>query len=149
MPAELIAIVDKLLQVEPSARYQSAAELAQELNVIDEKINHKKNWWQQQHWLMKIVIAMPLMVILAWSIRSVLFPPSTQELIARQLLESKKIAFLPCLVFLQFCASKEALITQSLPWKRFTAFQRRSSCLKRRSITPVRDHVLNPNFSFL
>ncbi|NQZ82322.1 MAG: protein kinase, partial [Colwellia sp.] len=95
VPAELIAIVDKLLQVEPSARYQSAAELAQELNVIDEKINHKKNWWQQQHWLMKIVIAMPLMVILAWSIRSVLFPPSTQELIARQLLESKKIAFLP------------------------------------------------------
>ena len=95
LPAELIAIVDKLLQVEPSARYQSAAELAQELNVIDEKINHKKNWWQQQHWLMKVVIAMPLMVILAWSIRSVLFPPSTQELIARQLLESKKIAFLP------------------------------------------------------
>jgi len=95
LPTELVEIVEKLLQVEPSARYQSAAELAQGLNVIDEKINHKKNWWQQQHWLMKVIITMPLIFILAWSIRSVLFPPSTQELIARQLIESKKIAFLP------------------------------------------------------
>jgi len=95
LPAELIAIVDKLLQPEPAARYQSAAALAQDIAVIDEKINHKKNWWQQQHWFTKTLLIMPLMAMLAWSIRSVFFPPSTQELIARQLIESKKIAFLP------------------------------------------------------
>jgi len=95
LPTELIAIVEKLLQVEPSARYQTADELAQDVNVIDEKINHKKNWWQQQHWLTKTLLVIPLITIFSWSLRSILFPPSTQELIARQLVESKKIAFLP------------------------------------------------------
>lgn len=95
LPTELIAIVEKLLQVEPSVRYQTAEELAQDVNVIDEKINHKKNWWQQQHWLTKTLLVIPLITIFSWSLRSILFPPSTQELIARQLVESKKIAFLP------------------------------------------------------
>lgn len=95
LPTEIIAIIDKLLQIEPAERYQTAEDLAQDIDVIDAKINHKKNWWQQQHWLTKTLFVMPLIVMLSWSVRSVLFPPSTQDLIARQLLESKKIAFLP------------------------------------------------------
>ncbi|MGB2741911.1 MAG: protein kinase [Cognaticolwellia sp.] len=94
-PTELIAVVEKLLQTEPSARYQSAEELAQDIDAIDKAINHKKNWWQQQHWLVQFLLITPVIATLAWSVRGVLFPPSTQELIARQLVESKKIAFLP------------------------------------------------------
>jgi serine/threonine-protein kinase len=95
LPAELIAVVDKLLQTEPSARYQNATDLAQDIDIIDRVINHKKNWWQQQHWLIKSLLIIPVIATLAWSTRSILFPPSTQELIARQLVEAKKIAFLP------------------------------------------------------
>ena len=95
IPPELIAIVDKLLQVDVTERYQSAQALAQDIELLDKQINHKKNWWQQQHWLTKTLLAMPVVMVLAWSIRSVIFPPSTQELVARQLVESKKIAFLP------------------------------------------------------
>lgn len=95
LPAEIIAIVDKLLQIEPAERYQTAEELAQDIDVLDAKINHKKNWWQQQHWLTKTLFVVPIIAMLGWSINSILFPPSTQDLIARQLLESKKIAFLP------------------------------------------------------
>lgn len=95
VPAELIAVVDKLLQTQPANRYQSANALAQDLGAIDQQLRTKKNWWQQQHWLTQSLFILPLIAVLAWSVRSVLFPPSTQELIARQLVEAKKIAFLP------------------------------------------------------
>lgn len=95
IPEKLMELVDKLLQTAPSKRYQSAEELAQDIAIIDEQVNHKKNWWQQQHWLTKSLLILPIVSLLSWSIRGVLFPPSTQELIARQLVESKKIAFLP------------------------------------------------------
>jgi serine/threonine-protein kinase len=95
LPPELIAVVDKLLQKAPLDRYQTAKALGQDIEAIAEKINHKKNWWQQQHWLTQAFLLLPIVAILGWSIRSVLFPPSTQDLIARQLVESKKIAFLP------------------------------------------------------
>lgn len=95
IPPELIAIVDKLLQVDPNQRYQSTQALAQDINLLDNSINRKKNWWQKQHSFTKILLAMPVVIILAWSITSIIFPPSTQELVARQLIESKKIAFLP------------------------------------------------------
>ncbi|WP_085298847.1 serine/threonine-protein kinase [Cognaticolwellia mytili] len=95
LPSELIAVVDKLLASTPSARYQSATELVKDIAVIDDAINQKKNWWQQQHWLTKTLLVLPVIAVLAWNVRSTLFPPSTQELIARQLIESKKIAFLP------------------------------------------------------
>ena len=92
---EVIDLVDKLLQVDPEQRYQSAEQLAKDIKVIDEKVNQKQTWWQQQHGLTKAFVLLPLIAVLGWSLRSVLFPPSTQELVARQLLESKKIAFLP------------------------------------------------------
>ncbi|WP_440874667.1 protein kinase domain-containing protein [Thalassotalea sp. PLHSN55] len=99
IPAELVAqfaaVVDKLLRVDPEQRFQSADELAVEINAIDEKVNQKNSWWQQQHWVTKTFIILPIITVLAFSLRSVFFPPSTQELIARQLVESKKIAFLP------------------------------------------------------
>jgi serine/threonine-protein kinase len=95
IPAELIAVVDKLLQTQPASRYQSANALAQDLAAIEQQLREKKNWWQRQHWLTKSLFILPLIVVLGWSVRSVLFPPSTQDLIARQLVEAKKIAFLP------------------------------------------------------
>jgi serine/threonine-protein kinase len=95
VPAELIAVVDKLLQTQPTQRYQSANALAQDLGAIEQQLKEKKNWWQQQHWLTQSLLVLPLIAVLGWSVRSVLFPPSTQELIARQLVEAKKIAFLP------------------------------------------------------
>lgn len=95
LPIELIAVVDKLLQVEPYARYQSAQDLAHDIKIIDEKFHHKNTWWQQQHWLTKTLLLIPVIVMLGWSMHRVLFPPSTQELIAQQLEGSKKIAFLP------------------------------------------------------
>tara|TARA_B110000211_G_scaffold234978_1_gene307983 strand:+ start:5735 stop:8578 length:2844 start_codon:yes stop_codon:yes gene_type:complete len=95
IPAELITVVDKLLQSKPDARYQNAQDLAQDLAAIDQQLRTKKNWWQQQHWLTQSLFILPLIAVLGWSVRSVLFPPSTQELIARQLVEAKKIAFLP------------------------------------------------------
>ncbi len=95
VPAELIAVVDKLLQTQPIKRYQSANALAQDLGAIEQQLKEKKNWWQQQHWLTQSLLVLPLIAVLGWSVRSVLFPPSTQELIARQLVEAKKVAFLP------------------------------------------------------
>ncbi len=95
VPVELIAVVDQLLQTQPAKRYQSANALAQDLAVIDQQLRTKKNWWQQQHWLTQSLLVLPLIAVLGWSVRSVLFPPSTQELIARQLVEAKKVAFLP------------------------------------------------------
>lgn len=93
--SELIGLVDKLLQTVPEQRYQSAEELAQDIDLISAKVDHKKNWWQRQHWLTKTLIILPVLTMLSWSLRSVLFPPSTQELIARQLQGSKKVAFVP------------------------------------------------------
>lgn len=95
VPVELISVVDQLLQTQPAKRYQSANALAQDLAAIDQQLKTKKNWWQQQHWLTQSLFILPLIAVLGWSVRSVLFPPSTQELIARQLVEAKKIAFLP------------------------------------------------------
>ena len=92
---ELIVVVSKLLQPKPSARYQTAHELAQDINATDEKFNRKKTWFQQQHGLTKTLLVMPVIAVLAWGVRSVFFPPTTHELITRQLVESKKIAFLP------------------------------------------------------
>ena len=45
VPAELIAVVDKLLQTQPAKRYQSANALAQDLATIDQQLRTKKNWW--------------------------------------------------------------------------------------------------------
>jgi serine/threonine-protein kinase len=95
LPSDVIAVVDKLLQTEPADRYQTADDLAIAIDVIDEKLNKKRNWWQQQHWLTKTLVVLPIIWVLGLSLSSVLFPPTTQELIARQLVESQKIAFLP------------------------------------------------------
>jgi len=99
LPTALITVVDKLLQVEPTARYQNAEALASDIQAIDEALNHKKNWWQQQHWLTQAMLVIPFIFVfitaIGWGVRDVLFPPSTQELIAQQLVGSKKIAFLP------------------------------------------------------
>lgn len=91
----LIGMIDTLLKVEPSERYATADDLAEELAILDRQVNHQHSWWHQQHWLTKAFIILPLISILGWSVRGVLFPPSTQELIERQLVDSKKIAFLP------------------------------------------------------
>jgi len=95
LPSDITECIDKLLLTHPQQRYQTAAELEQDINAINNRVNQKKNWWQQQHWLTKILIVAPLLALLSWNFNSVLFPPSTQELIERQLVESKKIAFLP------------------------------------------------------
>lgn len=92
---ELIAIVDKLLQLDPKQRYQSTQTLAQEINVLDHSMNRKSNWRQKKYGLTKAILAMLIVIILAWGIASIIFPSSTQELVAKQLIASKKIAFLP------------------------------------------------------
>jgi len=91
----IIALIDKLLQTDPALRYQSAEQLLLDLNTLQQQLNQQKNWWQQQNTLTKTLIILPVALLLGWSINSVLFPPTTQELIQRQLVESKKVAFLP------------------------------------------------------
>jgi len=95
LPTTIVECVNKLLQTEPAARYQSAEKLAQDIDVIYQQVNKKKNWWQRQHWLTKALLMFPIIAIISWSFKGVIFPPTTQELIQRQLVESKKIAFLP------------------------------------------------------
>jgi serine/threonine-protein kinase len=91
----IIECVNKLLQTDPATRYQSAEKLAQDIDAISQQISDKKNWWQRQHWITKSLIMVPIIAIMGWSFKGVIFPPTTQELIQRQLVESKKIAFLP------------------------------------------------------
>jgi len=95
LPSEMVACVDKLLQAAPTERYQDAEAMAHDLDALHHKLTQKKNWWQQQHWLIKALAMVPLVTLLGWSVRELVFPPTTQELIQRQLLESRKIAFLP------------------------------------------------------
>ncbi|CCQ11843.1 serine/threonine protein kinase [Pseudoalteromonas luteoviolacea B = ATCC 29581] len=95
LPVELNAILAKLLQVEKAKRYQSAEAIIQDLLAIQRKLTARKSWWQKRHWASKIALVLPVIFLLGLSIQQLLFPPTTQELVARQLQEAKKIALLP------------------------------------------------------
>ena len=92
---DMITLVDKLMQSDPNARYQHAQALKKDLNVLSQKRHQQNHWWHRQHWLSKTLLILPIVVLIGWSMKEVLFPPTTQELIQRQLVDSKKIAFLP------------------------------------------------------
>jgi len=95
LPTAIIEIVDKLLQTDPKQRYQSAQHVSETLEAIWQDISQQKNWWQRQHWLTKAAMLLPFAAMTLWGGKQVLFPPTTQELVERQMLESKKIAILP------------------------------------------------------
>ena len=93
LPIELVGIIEKLLHVEPVQRYQTAQALALDIEVLENKIKHQKHKWQQQ--LSKLLLVLFSVSIIVLSFNKIFFPPSTQELVAQQLVKSKKIAFLP------------------------------------------------------
>ena len=95
LPASLIALVVKTLATDRSQRWQFSTELAVEIHKIHETLTARKNWWQRRHWLSKFALISPLVILLSLSVSEVIFPPSTEELIERQLLEATKIAILP------------------------------------------------------
>lgn len=91
----IVSTVHKMLAADKDERWQSSVQLAEEIHVIYQQMTERKNWWQRRHWLSKAAIVVPFMLVLGWSVKEVVFPPSTQELIERQLAEATKIAVLP------------------------------------------------------
>jgi serine/threonine-protein kinase len=95
LPSSIINLVDKMLATKKDERWQSSAELAEVLHTLYDDLTYKKNWWQRRHWLSKVGVVLPFVLVLAWSSKEILFPASTQQLIQRQLQEATKIAILP------------------------------------------------------
>ncbi len=95
LPNNIVNLVKKMLATKKDERWQSSAELAQTLHTIYDDLTYKKNWWQRRHWLSKVAVILPFVMVLAWSSKEILFPASTQQLIQRQLQEATKIAILP------------------------------------------------------
>jgi|GEM_PF-467931 len=95
LPVNVVKLLDKMLAVKRDDRWQNSAVLAEELHVIYAELTHSKNWWQQRHWVSKVVMLLPFVVALGWALKETVFPASTQQLIERQLAEANKIAILP------------------------------------------------------
>ena len=92
---DMVTIVETLLQPDANARYLSAQKVFHELNALSHKLQHQRHWWHRQHKLSKFAIVMSFAALIGFSVKETVFPPSTQELIERQLVDSKKVAFLP------------------------------------------------------
>ncbi|MCW8999485.1 MAG: serine/threonine-protein kinase, partial [Kangiellaceae bacterium] len=92
---EMVELVDKMLAPMKEERWQTSEELSETLKTIYGELTQPKNWWQQRHWLSKAAIVLPFMVAVGWSVKEIVFPPTTQELVERQVAEAKKIAVLP------------------------------------------------------
>ena len=95
LPSNIVLLIDKMLVSQKDQRWQSSAELADEIDDIYKQLTYKKNWWQERHWLSKMAITLPFILAIGWSSTEVLFPAITQQLIERQLQEATKIAILP------------------------------------------------------
>ncbi len=95
LPHDVIQLIDRMLAPQRDERWQSSTELATALQQIHSELTHTKNWWQRQHWLSKAAMLLPFVLALGWSVKELLFPASTQQLIERQLAEANKIAILP------------------------------------------------------
>ena len=95
LPPKLSEIVDQCLAIDINKRWQTSTELSEHLTHLYRALTTKKNWWQKQHWLSKAALVLPVVMVIGWSIKEVVFPPSTNELIARQVAEANKIALLP------------------------------------------------------
>ena len=95
LPTSIETMIDKMLAADISLRWQNSNELAGEIHKIYNLLTKQKNWWQRLHWLGKTAMILPLIFILSWNLKEVIFPPTTNDLIERQLLEAKKIAILP------------------------------------------------------
>jgi serine/threonine protein kinase/Flp pilus assembly protein TadD len=95
IPLEIVSIVDKMLAFSPTSRYQTSDQLKNEFHALYEAIASNKNWWQRRSWLPKSAVLLPIILILSWSLHSVVFPPTTQQLVQRQINEASKIALLP------------------------------------------------------
>lgn len=94
-PKALDTVVAKLLAADKAERYQSAEQVSQDLAAIHAALTSQKNWWQRRNLATQAVLVLPIIALLGFGLQQVLFPPSTQELVARQLVEAKKIAILP------------------------------------------------------
>ncbi|MGV6825612.1 MAG: tetratricopeptide repeat protein, partial [bacterium] len=76
-------------------RWQSASEVADALRAVHQELTSHKNWWQRQHWASKVAMMLPFILLIGFSAKEIIFPPSTEELIQRQVTEARKIAVLP------------------------------------------------------
>ena len=92
---EFVNIIDKMLAPNKAARWQTSAELVEALKLVFNELTQPKNWWQQRHWVSKAAMVLPIVFAIGWSAKEIVFPPTTQELVERQVAEAKKIAVLP------------------------------------------------------
>lgn len=95
LPEALITLVDKMLTTDVSLRWQTSTDLAEAIHQLYNQLTRQKNWWQRRHWLSKAAIVIPFVLMLGWSFKEIIFPPTTQELVDRQLVGATKIAILP------------------------------------------------------
>ena len=95
IPQNVVLLADKMLATAKNERWQSSAELATALKDMHQELTHSKNWWQRQHWAMRLAMLLPFILGLGWTVKDILFPVTTQQLIERQLAEANKIAILP------------------------------------------------------
>ena len=94
-PPEVIELVNKALSAKKEYRWDNTTELARIIGEIDQNISQQKNWWQKQTLITKALLVLPFIALLGWSIVKVAFPPTTEELIQRQMKEAATIAILP------------------------------------------------------
>ncbi len=95
LPQNVLQLLDKMLATAKDQRWQSSAELSSALNEIHHELTYSKNWWQRQHGITRVAVLLPFILGLGWSVKDILFPASTQQLIEQQLSEATKVAILP------------------------------------------------------
>jgi serine/threonine protein kinase/Flp pilus assembly protein TadD len=95
LPVRVLRLVDKMLATDKNARWQSTTQLTDEIHAIYGELSGEKNWWQRRNRLSKAAILLPFVLLLGWSSKEVLFPPTTDELIQRQLSDATTVAMLP------------------------------------------------------
>jgi len=95
IPEPLIDLISQMIASDKCDRLQTSKELSNSIHTIYNDLIENKNWWQRRNLVSKMAIVLPLIFVLGWSVREILFPPSTQELIERQLANVTKVAVLP------------------------------------------------------
>ncbi len=95
LPQRVTSVLEKMLAIERQDRWQNTRELSIELIDIYKELTYQKNWWKRRHWVTKGMLVSMCVTTLVWSVQDIVFPPSTQQLIDRQLKEATKIAIMP------------------------------------------------------
>ena len=94
IPPELIDTLQSLISVDENARTE-LSELILKLTDFSETLSQKPNWWQRRAKWQQGLIAMTLLVVMTILVKPIIFPPTTEQILEKHLVENKRIAVLP------------------------------------------------------